>query len=75
MVIHGKKRRNNKKILAEKQRNNFNGSAGYILHLNDRYHVQPDRWIIEIQNGDEKDWWSVTENYYDSVKIGDWVEK
>ena len=50
-------------------------SAGYVLHLNDRYQVQPDRWIIEIQNGDQKDWWTVTENYYDSVKIGDWVEK
>ena len=50
-------------------------SAGYVLFLNDRYHVQPDRWIVEIQNGDQKDWWTVTENYYDSVKIGDWVEK
>ena len=28
-------------------------SAGYVLHLNDRYQVQPDRWIIEIQNGDQ----------------------
>lgn len=50
-------------------------SAGYVLFLNDRYYVQPDRWIIEIQNGDEKDWWVVTEEYYDTVKIGDWVEK
>ena len=50
-------------------------SAGYALYLGDRYHIQPDRWIVEIQNGDEKDWWVVTEDYYDAVKIGDWVEK
>lgn len=50
-------------------------SAGYVLYLNDHYQVQPERWIVEIQNGDEKDWWTVTENFYDSVKIGDWVKK
>lgn len=33
------------------------------------------KYIIAVQNGDDKDWWYVTENYYDSVKIGDWVKK
>ena len=63
------------KDLTEGMVMNKRHSSGYALFLNDRYHVQPDRWIIEIQNGDKKDWWSVTETYYDSVKIGDWVEK
>ena len=33
------------------------------------------RWIISIQNGDEFESWYVSENYYDSVHIGDWVRK
>lgn len=34
-----------------------------------------DKWIITVQNGDEFDSWYVSENYYDSVHIGDWVKK
>lgn len=33
------------------------------------------KYIIAVQDGDLKDWWYVTENYYDTVKIGDWVTK
>ena len=33
------------------------------------------KYVIAVQDGDTKDWWYVTENYYDSVKIGDWVTK
>ena len=35
----------------------------------------PAKYIIAVQEGDTKDWWYVTEQYYDSVKIGDWVTK
>lgn len=63
------------KTLTEGMVMNKRYSAGYALYLGNRYHIQPDRWIVEIQNGDEKDWWVVTEDYYDAVKIGDWVEK
>lgn len=34
-----------------------------------------DRWIVSVQNGDEFDSWYVSESYYDSVHIGDWVKK
>ena len=50
-------------------------SPGYFRCYDGNCHSQGDRWIIEVQNGDEKDWWTVTENYYDAVKIGDWVTK
>ena len=33
----------------------------------------PDYWYIWIQNGEEKDSWKVSEDYYNSVKIGDYV--
>lgn len=33
------------------------------------------KWIITVQNGDEFDSWYVSERYYDSVHIGDWVRK
>ena len=32
-----------------------------------------DRWYIWIQNGEEKDSWDVTEEYYNSVEVGDYV--
>ena len=50
-------------------------SEGYCRCVNDECEIQKDRWIIEVQNGDKKDWWIVTEKYYDSVNIGDWVKK
>lgn len=33
------------------------------------------KWIVMVQDGEDKDWWYVTENYYDSVHVGDWVKK
>lgn len=33
------------------------------------------KWIVTVQKGDEFDSWYVSENYYDSVHIGDWVKK
>ena len=35
----------------------------------------PTRWIIVIQNGEQKDWWQVSETYFQNVNIGDWVKK
>lgn len=39
------------------------------------YRYVGDRWRLIIQNGEKKDMWFVTESFYDSVKIGDWVTK
>lgn len=33
------------------------------------------RYIVAVQDGDKKDWWYVTENFYDNVNIGEWVKK
>lgn len=37
--------------------------------------VCENRWIIVIQNGDKKDWWQVSEDYFKVIDIGDWVKK
>ena len=34
-----------------------------------------EKWIVSVRNGDEFDSWYVSERYYDSVHIGDWVKK
>lgn len=38
-------------------------------------HMNVNGRCITVQNGDNTDWWYVSESYYDSVKIGDWVTK
>lgn len=40
-----------------------------------RYIHHPQRWHIYVQNEDGGEWWSVTENYYNSVEIGDFVDR
>lgn len=50
-------------------------SPGYMHCYDGKCHASSDRWIIEVQNGDQKDWWTVTESYYDEVKLGEWVTK
>ena len=50
---------------------NVNGKMQLIPYWN----YQPDRWSITVQNGDNTDWWYVSESYYDSVHVGDWVTK
>lgn len=50
-------------------------SPGYVHCYDGRCDASSDRWIIEVQNGDKKDWWTVTESYYDEVKLGEWITK
>lgn len=51
-------------------------SEGYTICSEDgKCTTEKDRWIIAVQNGDKKDFWQVTESYYDAIKIGSWVEK
>lgn len=37
--------------------------------------VERDKWIIAVQNGERKDWWQVSESYFQTVDLGDWVRK
>lgn len=51
-------------------------SPGYCKCVeNDKCAYDSPKWIIAVQNGDKKDWWYVSENYYNNVSIGDWVKK
>lgn len=34
----------------------------------------PDSWTVWVQNGKDRDSWTVSEEYYDSVEVGDYVE-
>ena len=52
-----------------------------IMHINKHTQIIPrwithsDRWYIYVQDGDDKDCWEVSKEYYDSVEIGDHVER
>lgn len=48
---------------------------GYSSCTDGDCHWSSERWIVSIQNGDEFDSWYVSESYYDSVHIGDFVRK
>lgn len=39
------------------------------------YRYVGDRWRLTIQNGEHTDMWYVSESFYNSVKVGDWVTK
>ena len=51
-------------------------SQGYeeCTELNECVYT-PTRYIIAIQNGDNKDWLYVSKDYYDTVSIGDWIKR
>jgi len=40
-----------------------------------RFISHPDAWSILVQNGEDKEWWEVSKEYYESVNIGDHVER
>lgn len=40
-----------------------------------RYIPHSDAWSILVQNGEDKEWWEVSKEYYESVNIGDHVER
>lgn len=52
-----------------------------IMHINKSPRIIP-RWInhsaswsILVQNDDGKEWWKVSEDYYNSINIGDSVDR
>ena len=40
-----------------------------------RYIYHPQMWQIYVQNEDGGEWWSVAEDYFNSVNIGDFVDR
>lgn len=61
--------------LPEGQITNKMHFPAYTTCTNKGCRFHPPSWIISVQNGDEFDSWYVSERYYDSVQIGDWVRK
>ena len=49
----------------------INGESQIISN----YRTEPEKWLVTVQNGEEMDIWYVSESYYNSVKVGDWVTK
>lgn len=48
---------------------------GYSSCTDKGCEYNPARWIVNIRNGEDSDSWYVSESYYDSVHIGDYVQK
>lgn len=40
-----------------------------------RWTTVPDTWKIRVQNEEGDSWWIVTEDYYNSVNVGDYVDR
>ena len=34
-----------------------------------------ESWKILVENDDDEEWWSVTKEYFDSVNVGDFVDR
>ena len=49
--------------------------AGKSTRVIPRWIHYSDRWAILVENEDGKDWWDVSENYYNSIEIGDAVDR
>jgi len=48
---------------------------GNHTHLIPRYISHPDSWRILVENDGDSGWWDVTEDYFDAVNIGDYVDR
>lgn len=40
-----------------------------------RWYSHPDSWRILVENDGHREWWDVTEEFYNSVDIGDYVDR
>ena len=55
--------------------------APMIMHTNKttriipRWLSHPDSWHILVENDNHREWWDVTEKFYNSVNIGDYVDR
>lgn len=46
-----------------------------VTQVISQYRIEPEKWTVTVQDGEITDFWYVSEKYFDSVKIGDWVQK
>ena len=37
--------------------------------------MDDEKWILIVQKNDTKEWWQVSEDYYNQVEIGNWLKK
>lgn len=48
--------------------------VGSTTQIYPRWIHYPDTWYIWVQNGKDRDSWTVSEEYYDSVEVGDYIK-
>lgn len=49
--------------------------TGNFKHFVPRHVYYPDSWEVCVKLEDKKDCWQVTEEFYDSVEVGDYIYK
>lgn len=49
--------------------------VGKMTQIIPHWHSHPDSWRILVENNDHREWWDVTEEFYNSVDIGDYVDR
>lgn len=50
-------------------------NAGKKTRIIPRWITKSDSWKILVENDDGSDWWIVSEEYYNTVEVGDYVER
>ena len=40
-----------------------------------RWMNHPDKWFINVKDGEDTDCWSVSKEYYESVEVGQYVQR
>ena len=48
---------------------------GKMTQIIPRWISHPDSWHILVENDGHREWWDVTEEYYNSIDIGDYVDR
>ena len=53
----------------------------YVIRIGNQTRIMPrwinhdDEWAILVENEDGKEWWVVSKSFYDSIDIGDTVDR
>ena len=48
---------------------------GRMTQIIPHWRSHPDSWRILVEKDDHREWWDVTEEFYNSVDIGDYVDR
>ena len=40
-----------------------------------RWMNHPDKWFVYVQDGEDRDCWSVSKVYFESVEVGEYVQR